>query len=68
MRIQCMYCGHSIELSPAYEEYKGPLRCVVCKNLMMVRIEDGQLRSMEVEPKAAAPAVALKSRSANPAA
>ncbi|QVL49906.1 MAG: hypothetical protein KFB96_05340 [Thiocapsa sp.] len=46
MNIHCMSCGHSIELGSAYETYQGPLRCVVCKTLMTVRIEEGQLRSM----------------------
>ena len=61
MLIHCMHCGHSIELSVAYNEYHGPLRCVVCKALMTVRIEDGQLRSMESAAPKAAPA-ALKTR------
>jgi hypothetical protein len=47
MNIHCMSCGHSIELGSAYDTYQGPLRCVVCKTLMTVRIEEGQLRSME---------------------
>ena len=65
MLIHCMFCGHSIELSSAYQEYQGPLRCAVCKSLMTVRVEEGQLRSMEAPTKAAAPTVALKSRPAH---
>lgn len=65
MLIHCMFCGHSIELSAAYQEYQGPLRCAVCKSLMTVRVEEGQLRSMEGPPKATSPAAALKARPAH---
>ena len=53
MLIHCMYCGHSIELSEAYHDYQGPLRCRVCKNVMMVRVERGLLRVMAPCPQAA---------------
>lgn len=51
--IHCMYCGHAIDLGNAYDDYQGPLRCSVCKSLMMVRVEDGHLRSMEAGPQVA---------------
>ena len=66
MLIHCIYCGHSIELSNAYQDYEGPLRCMVCKGLMMVYLEEGELRSMEAAPKAAAPVAALKARPNHP--
>ncbi|WP_295389009.1 hypothetical protein [uncultured Thiodictyon sp.] len=56
MIIHCMYCGHTIDLSEAYDDYQGPVRCAVCKSLMMVRVENGQLRGMDAGPAAAAPA------------
>jgi hypothetical protein len=65
--IHCMYCGHTIELGEAYRDYSGPLRCSVCKSLMMVRVEDGQLRGMDAGPQAA-PAAATKGSSAQRAA
>jgi|WetSurMetagenome_2_1015567.scaffolds.fasta_scaffold1961945_1 hypothetical protein len=63
--IHCMYCGHSIELGTAYDTYKGPLRCSVCKSLMMVRVEQGQLRAMEAGPQVAA-AATTQSSAAHP--
>jgi hypothetical protein len=63
--IHCMYCGHTIELGAAYQDYVGPLRCSVCKSLMMVRVEDGQLRSMDVGPQVA-PASATQGSSSQP--
>jgi len=50
MLIHCMYCGHSIELSDAYNDFQGPLRCMVCKGLMQICLEEGELRFMEPPP------------------
>lgn len=58
MIINCMYCGHTISLGEAYESFTGPVRCAVCKNLMMVRIEEGRMSSMEHGPQVAAAPVA----------
>lgn len=63
--IHCMYCGHTIELGEAYETYKGPLRCSVCKSLMMVHVQDGNLRAMEPGPQVA-PASATQGSAAHP--
>jgi len=50
MIINCMYCGHTISLAEAYDSYRGPVRCAVCKNLMMVEIADGHMSSMAPGP------------------
>lgn len=47
MNVHCVHCGHTITLGESYDSYSGPLRCSVCKRLMKIRIERGQLRSME---------------------
>ena len=59
--IHCIYCGHSIDLGSAYDFYEGPLCCMVCKNTMMVRVEQGKLISMQPGPDAAAesPSIAI---------
>lgn len=49
MNIRCLRCGHTIQLDAPYDAFTGPLRCVVCKQLLKVRIEGGQLRSIELE-------------------
>ena len=66
MIIHCLYCGHTIELGDAYDEYQGPVRCAVCKGLMTVRMDEGLLRSMEAATKTAAVPGALKARLSHP--
>ena len=61
MRLRCFYCGHSVPLGQGDDTFHGPLRCRVCKNVMMVRLERGLLRAMAPCPQAApdpAPVVA----------
>jgi hypothetical protein len=64
MNIHCVHCGHNIQLGDAYDAYSGLLRCSVCKQLMKVRIERGQLRSME--PAQAAPAASPAAQTPQP--
>ena len=51
MNIRCLSCGHTIMLGEAYDSFTGLVRCVVCKQMLKVRIEGGQLRSIELEQK-----------------
>ena len=53
MYIRCLRCGHTVMLGEAYDSFTGPVRCVVCKQSLKVRIEGGQLRSIELEQKSA---------------
>ena len=63
MNIRCLCCGHTIQLGAPYDAFTGPLRCVVCKQLLKVRIEDGQLRSIELESK---PVTATRASASTP--
>lgn len=62
MNIRCLRCGHTIMLGAAYDTFAGPVRCVVCKQLLKVRIEGGHLRAIELEQKPAAPARATSAK------
>jgi len=61
--VHCMYCGQTIELGGVYDDYEGPLRCSVCKSLMVVRVEKGQIRSMAAGPKIAPASTTQRSSS-----
>lgn len=46
MRINCVSCGHQIEVDDdSYAHYSGPLRCWVCHAVLVVRIVDGRVDS-----------------------
>ena len=49
MKINCLSCGHWIELDNAYSDYEGPIRCVVCGARLEIKTEDGAIRSVKEE-------------------
>lgn len=55
--IQCRGCGHPIELSQAYEDYQGEVRCWSCRTIMVVTLRDGKLAAMASNPPGGACAV-----------
>ena len=47
MKINCLCCGHSLDLGDAYEDYEGKVKCFVCGGLLEIRTEDGLLKAVE---------------------
>jgi len=48
MKINCLSCGHNVDLSEAYENYSGAVKCYVCGALLDIRAEDGDLKSVKL--------------------
>ncbi|MBI3947535.1 MAG: hypothetical protein HY321_16550 [Armatimonadetes bacterium] len=60
MKINCLSCGHKVELDDAYSGYEGEIRCLICAALLHVRIEEGSVRSVRLARQVVArPAAAL---------
>lgn len=47
MNVNCVSCGHSLNLRDAYDNYQGQVKCFICGCLLAIRTEDGQVRSVE---------------------
>lgn len=47
MKINCVACGHHIQLDDAYDNYEGAVRCWVCGSMLDIRVEDGSIRSVK---------------------
>ena len=47
MKLICTGCGHTINLSEAYESYSGNIRCNVCTAILKVKLQDSKLSEME---------------------
>lgn len=46
MKINCLSCGHSIELDDeAYRDYEGLVKCFVCSALLEVKLSEGSVKS-----------------------
>ncbi|AOJ71130.1 MULTISPECIES: hypothetical protein [Burkholderia] len=50
MHINCISCGHQIEVDDdSYARYHGALRCWVCHSLLMVDIVEGCVESVRLQ-------------------
>lgn len=48
MRINCLSCGHKIDLDDAYDDYEGQIRCCVCSALLEMAAQEGGIRSVRL--------------------
>ncbi len=48
MKVNCLSCGHSLDLGDAYDDYEGQVRCFICASLLAVRTLDGCVKSVEL--------------------
>jgi DNA-directed RNA polymerase subunit N (RpoN/RPB10) len=48
MKVNCLSCGHSLDLHDAYDNYRGQIRCFICGALLNLRAEEGQVLSVVV--------------------
>jgi hypothetical protein len=55
MRINCLSCGHKVELDDAYDDFEGPVKCL-CGAMLEIRTEEGLLKAIkmaETRPRSA---------------
>ncbi len=48
MKINCVSCGHKVDLDNAYDSFEGQVKCFACGALLDVRTEDGHLRMVRL--------------------
>jgi len=46
MKINCLSCGHKLDLDDVYDDYKGLVKCWVCKGLLEIKTAQGQVKSI----------------------
>ena len=47
MRVNCLACGHKVDLDDAYDDYEGPVKCFGCRATLEIRTEQGSLRAVK---------------------
>lgn len=58
MHVNCICCGHRFDLGRSYDDYDGLVRCPICRGLLDIRSESGNLKRVRpgrLEPIAEAP-------------
>ncbi len=46
MEINCLSCGHRIDIGDAYDDYEGQVKCWVCGVLLEIKTEEGRIKAM----------------------
>jgi DNA-directed RNA polymerase subunit RPC12/RpoP len=46
MRINCLNCGHKIDLDDVYDDYEGLIKCMTCRALLNIKTEDAKLKGV----------------------
>jgi transcription elongation factor Elf1 len=47
MRINCLSCGHKLDMGDDYDDYEGLVKCFICGALLKIRAEEGRLKSVD---------------------
>jgi DNA-directed RNA polymerase subunit N (RpoN/RPB10) len=48
MKVNCLSCGHTVDLRDAYDDYDGQVRCYACGALLAIRTREGQVKWVEL--------------------
>ena len=46
MKVNCLACGHNVDLDDIYSDYAGMVKCFVCSALLEIRTEEGQIKTV----------------------
>lgn len=47
MEINCLSCGHKVDIGDAYGDFEGQIKCFACGGLLYIRTEQGQVKSVK---------------------
>jgi hypothetical protein len=48
MKINCLSCGHKLELDDTYDDYSGQVRCYTCQALLEIKVEEGKIKAVKM--------------------
>lgn len=48
MRVNCLSCGHKVDLDEAYDDYSGPVKCLACGAILDIEAQEGKLRIVRI--------------------
>ena len=52
MKINCLSCGHNINLDETYCDYEGLVKCYACSALLEIKLEEDRIRSIKFPERA----------------
>jgi hypothetical protein len=46
MKINCLACGHKVDLDEVYDDYEGQIKCFACCAILEIKAEEGRLKTV----------------------
>lgn len=47
MKINCLSCGFSVNLTDAYDDYEGQVKCFTCGAILEIKTQEGNVRAVK---------------------
>ena len=47
MKINCLCCGHKVDLADAYDDYEGQVKCFACGAILEIKTQEGNVRAVK---------------------
>ena len=47
MKINCLSCGHKVDLDDAYDDFEGQVKCFVCSAMLEIKTEEGNVKAVQ---------------------
>jgi hypothetical protein len=54
MKVNCLSCGHKVDLDEVYDDYNGQIKCFACRALLEIKTHLGQLKTINIVNSASA--------------
>jgi DNA-directed RNA polymerase subunit N (RpoN/RPB10) len=48
MKINCVSCGHKVDLDDAYDDYAGQIKCFACGAMLEIKLQAGKPKSIKL--------------------
>ncbi len=46
MKLNCLCCGHKVDLDDVYDDFDGQVKCYACGGMLEIRTVEGRLKSI----------------------
>ena len=47
IKINCLSCGHTLDLDETYSDYEGQVKCYACSAMLEVKLEESLIKSVK---------------------
>ena len=47
MKINCLSCGHNIDLDDSYSDYEGLIKCYACGATLEIKLVEGNIKTVK---------------------